>query len=65
MRDAVRSLPAETLDEAALAHVLHGRLVPATVDGQLGALVDAEGALVAVADRIGDTWHPKLVLREK
>lgn len=65
MRDAVRSLPAQTLDDAGLAHVLHGRLVPATVEGELGALVDADGSLVAVADRVGDQWHPKLVLREK
>jgi tRNA pseudouridine55 synthase len=65
MRDAVRSLPAQTLDDEGLAHVLHGRLVPATTEGQLGALVDAEGVLVAVADRLGDQWHPRLVLREK
>lgn len=65
MRDAVRSLPAQTLDDANLAHVLHGRPVPASVAGHLGALLDGEGTLVAVADRIGDTWHPKVVLRDR
>jgi len=65
MRDAVRSLPMQTLDDASMAQVLHGRPVPALVEGQLSALVDQQGILVAVADRFEDSWHPKLVLREK
>lgn len=65
MRDAVRSLPTETLDEASLAHVVHGRPVPATVPGHLGALLDASGLLVGVAERFADSWHPRLVLRDK
>ena len=65
MRDAVPSLPAEKLDEPGLTHIKHGRPVPATVDGQLGALVDSDGALVAVAERFGEAWHPRLVLRDK
>ena len=65
MRDAVPSLPAEKLDDAALTNARHGRPVPATVEGHLAALVDAEGALVAVGERFGDAWHPRLVLRDK
>ena len=65
MRDAVPSLPSQPLDDAALAHVLHGRTIPASVEGQLAALVDADGALVAVAERVADVWHPKLVVRDK
>lgn len=63
-RDAVRSLPAEPLDEAALVRVAHGRDVAATVDGSRAALVDAAGALVAIGERDGERWRPRVVMRD-
>jgi hypothetical protein len=37
--------------------------VPATATGSRAALLSADGALLAIADRDGDTWRPRLVLR--
>ncbi len=65
---AVRSLPVERLGEAELAHVLHGRPVEASVAGEHAALIDTNGALVAVAARTAsgeaELWQPRLVLRD-
>ena len=65
MRDAVRSLPGETLQADAIDRVLHGRTVPAFADGKRSALLDDRGGLVAVAERVGDEWQPKVVLRDR
>ncbi|HET7552621.1 MAG TPA: tRNA pseudouridine(55) synthase TruB [Gemmatimonadaceae bacterium] len=67
--EAVRSMPAEQLEEGALARVVNGRPVEATVAGERAALVDSAGALVAVAARASgnggtDLWQPRLVLRD-
>lgn len=67
--EAVRSLPAQWLAGGALARVLTGRPVEAVVAGERAALVDSDGALVAVAERVGGGdgtagWHPRLVLRD-
>ncbi|HET7583287.1 MAG TPA: tRNA pseudouridine(55) synthase TruB [Gemmatimonadaceae bacterium] len=61
-RDAVASLPVEMLDPESLARVRHGMAVTASVEGVRAALVDDAGALVAVADRAGAEWRPRLVL---
>jgi len=55
---------ADRLDAAALRRVVHGLPVPAAVPGQRGALLDGEGQLVAVADRQGEHWQPRVVLRD-
>ena len=62
-RAAVSDLPAEQLDERDLARVAHGQAVRATTLGARVALVGTDGALVAIADRDGDAWRPRLVLR--
>ena len=67
--EAVRSLPAQWLGDDALALIVTGRPVDATVSGDRAALVDSTGALVAVAAREGDEsgaarWQPRLVLRD-
>ena len=67
--EAVRSMPAQWLGDAALARVVTGRPVEAVVSGERAALVDSSGALVAVAARESDDggaghWHPRLVLRD-
>ena len=65
MRDAVRSLPGEILEPEAIDRVMHGRTVPAIASGYRSALLDDAGELVAVAERVGEEWQPKVVLRER
>jgi tRNA pseudouridine55 synthase len=60
--EAVRSLPVERLDGGAVARVARGMAVRASVDGPRAALVDASGALIAVAERSADSWQPRVVL---
>ena len=42
----------------------HGRPVPARIDGATVALVDETGALVAVGEREGDWWQPRVVISD-
>lgn len=63
-REAVRSLPVEPLDAEGLGRVAHGREVGARVEGARAALVDAGGALVAIGERQGDAWRPRVVMRD-
>jgi len=65
MRDAVRSLPGQTLLPEAIERVLHGRTVPALTSGSRSALLDEAGDLLAVAERVGEEWQPKVVLRDR
>jgi tRNA pseudouridine55 synthase len=67
--EAVRSMPLERLGDEALALVVNGRPVEATVAGDRAALVDSSGTLVAVAARENreggaELWQPRLVLRD-
>jgi tRNA pseudouridine55 synthase len=67
--EAVRSLPVQWVGDGALARVVTGRAVEATVDGECAALVDSTGALVAIAARESSEsavplWHPRLVMRD-
>ena len=62
-RTAVPSLPVEELDDDALLRVAQGQQIPATVDGSRAALVGRDGALVAIAERAGQAWRPRTVLR--
>ncbi len=61
---AVRSLPVEVLDAPAVGRVVHGMSVPASAAGDRAALLDTERTLVAVAERRGDAWQPRVVLRD-
>lgn len=69
LRSALEGLPhlaPQLLDAAAVARIVRGIAVPATVPGALGALVHAEtGALVAIAERRADLWQPRVVMREE
>lgn len=64
-RTAVPGLPAELLTDVEAQRVSHGQPVPARADGARAALVRDDGALVAIADRDGDDWQPRLVLRAR
>ena len=65
--DALPHLPAVALSAADVAHVRHGRAIPAA-DGlaenaaSTAALTDSEGRLVGVAERVSNTWQPRVVL---
>ncbi|MEW5917821.1 MAG: tRNA pseudouridine(55) synthase TruB, partial [Gemmatimonadota bacterium] len=61
---AVRDLPTQAVDAAGALGVAHGRPIAATIDGARSALVDAEGNLVAIAERADNHWHPRVVLSE-
>lgn len=62
-RDAVSALPAQALADADVARIIRGIAVPAQQAGERCALVDLAGTLVAVAERRGDSWQPRVVLR--
>jgi tRNA pseudouridine55 synthase len=62
--DALRGMPVEGLDAAQLSRVVRGMPVEATVSGERAALVDDSGVLAAVAERAGDGWQPRVVLRD-
>jgi tRNA pseudouridine55 synthase len=64
-RAAVPGLPAEELTDLDARRVAHGQAVPATTAGSRAALVTASGGLLAIADRDGDTWRPRLVLNAR
>lgn len=63
--DALVGFPQEPLDASAVARVVRGIDVPATVPGSWGALTAAaRGTLVALAERDGDRWRPRVVMHE-
>jgi tRNA pseudouridine55 synthase len=59
-----RAIARESLDDAGVRHVTHGRAVPAHAAGARAGLLGPDGALVAIAERQGDAWHPTVVLRD-
>ncbi|HVA58658.1 MAG TPA: tRNA pseudouridine(55) synthase TruB [Gemmatimonadaceae bacterium] len=59
--DAVAHFPAQPLDAEEGRLVAHGRPVPARIPGEWAALT-VDGALLAVAERHGDAWQPKVVI---
>ncbi|MDF1504109.1 tRNA pseudouridine(55) synthase TruB [Roseisolibacter sp. H3M3-2] len=60
--DALPEHPVQALDATDVRRVLGGIQVTATVDGAWGALVGPEGALVALAERAGERWQPRVVM---
>lgn len=64
LRDAIPSMPTQSLDSVERAGVSRGRAVPARVPGEHVALVDNGRILVAVAERRGDDLQPRVVLTD-
>ena len=62
--DAMPSLPRVPLNPAELGRVGRGMPVAAAGSERRCALVDDDGELVAVADRDGEHWQPRVVLRD-
>lgn len=62
---ALPGFPQQPLEDDELARLVRGIDVPARVEGDWGALVHGEsGVLVALAERRGDRWQPRVVMRE-
>ena len=64
LRSAIPHLSTQRLGPAELERVQHGNAVDAQGDAALVALVDAEGDLVALAQREGPLLHPRVVMRD-
>jgi tRNA pseudouridine55 synthase len=60
--DGMRDVVVQSIADEDARRVRHGLAVAASVPGARAALVDASGALVAVAARDGDRWQPRVVL---
>jgi hypothetical protein len=61
--DALPEHPIERLDAGDVRRATGGNLVAARVEGPWASLVDgATGALVALAERSGAHWQPRVVL---
>ncbi len=65
--ELVRDLPAQALDDAGRAAVIHGRPVPAGDGTEAAAHVALfwSGQLVAVAERVGEVLKPRVVVVEQ
>jgi tRNA pseudouridine55 synthase len=62
---AIPEFPVQRLEPVDVRRATSGLEVAASVDGPWGALVsDATGILVAVAERKGERWQPRVVLRD-
>jgi tRNA pseudouridine55 synthase len=61
---AFPSLPVQPLDALATDRVARGMPVDATLAGERAALVDAGGQLLAIGERSGEYWQPRVVMRD-
>lgn len=61
---AVGSLPKQMLDADEVQRVARGIPVDARSAGERAALVDESNELLAIAERAGDRWQPRVVLRD-
>jgi tRNA pseudouridine55 synthase len=62
-RSAVSHMAQQELDDLDVRRITHGQSVTARSDGELAALFHDE-ELVAVAVREGESWRPKVVMRD-
>jgi tRNA pseudouridine55 synthase len=58
------SLAVERLDAAGADRAARGNLIDATVEGSRAALLGPNDEIVAVAERSGARWQPRMVLRD-
>ncbi|MEK0430847.1 MAG: hypothetical protein RL139_651 [Gemmatimonadota bacterium] len=68
LRPALAALPqhpVQLLEDDELERIVRGIDIAATVEGPWAALTNgSNGALVALAERRGDRWQPRVVMRE-
>ena len=60
---AVGQLPRQLLDDLDARRIAHGQTVVAQTSGEVAALCHAD-ELLAIAVRDGETWRPKVVMRD-
>ena len=60
--DALVDMARQVVGTGDRVRINHGRPVEARVEGAQAALVDDAGALLAVAERVGDWWQPRVVI---
>ena len=60
---AVAQLPRQLLDDLDARRIAHGQTVAAQTSGDVAALCHAD-ELLAIAVRDGETWRPKVVMRD-
>ncbi|HJQ21593.1 MAG TPA: tRNA pseudouridine(55) synthase TruB [Gemmatimonadaceae bacterium] len=60
---AVAQLPEQALDDLDAQRICHGQVVSATAEGEVAALRHRD-ELLAIAIREGDSWRPKVVMRD-
>lgn len=65
MAAAIPSMPRQQLSDSDTARVRYGQPVSARADGELLALVDTSGQLVALAERDGEVARPCVVIRNE
>ena len=60
--DALAGMSRQVVDAADVALVQNGRAIVARAEGDRVALIDEGGELVAVAERDGESWQPRVVV---
>ena len=61
-REAIPSLPEQRVSPDDAARIARGMRVEAAFEGERAALVSEKGALLAIAERSGSEWQPRVVL---
>jgi len=61
-RDAIPSLAEQRVSDEEASKLARGMRVSAGIEGARAALVSEAGALLAIAERCGDQWQPRVVL---
>jgi tRNA pseudouridine55 synthase len=61
-RDAIPSIAEQRVSGEDAAKLARGMRVGASIGGDRAALLDQAGALLAIAERSGDEWQPRVVL---
>jgi tRNA pseudouridine55 synthase len=62
--EGLRSLAAVPIGDADLARITRGQSIEAHDSGERAVLTDAADAIVAIAERQGAAWAPRVVLRD-
>ena len=60
--DGLGHLASERVADDDRTRLARGMAVPASAPGDRAALVDAESRVLAIAERVGDRWQPRVVL---
>jgi tRNA pseudouridine55 synthase len=62
LRDALGDMAVQVVGDDDARLLSHGMRIEAALDAERAAMIDGEGALLAIASRDGDAWHPDIVI---